>query len=1155
MALQFIIGRAGSGKSHILYENMIAGSMEHAKNNFVAIVPEQYSLETQKEILTMHPQKGSFNIEVTSFIRLAYTVFEEQGVTDYRVMDDLGKTLVMRKVLEDCKKDLIIYKSKTSMPGFAEKVKTVISELKQYNIDEAALEKMTKSSDGRPSLRHKLNDIKVIHHAFNEYIKEKMITAEDVLNIFCRYIPGSAFIRNTYFSIDGFTGFTPVQYAVIELLIKHSAGVSVAITLPDDEKEFTEYSKHELFSLSKETIIKLRELANKNEIKIKETIIAGENESPYRIRNNKGLCFIEKNIFRNKKVIKCAEKSECVKIYANANPHAEAEFVAAKISSLIVEKGYRYNDIAVITGDMGGYYRYLEEEFSRYGIPAFIDHKRNISSNPFVDGIIAAIEIVEKDFSYESVFHMIRLGFMDIERETADIMENYVLQSGRRGYKSYSRKWEKVYRGMKEEELEIINLGRQKVLEAVRPFREQLKKKDNSILDYTKAVYQFMVSQNMQTQIDNYAEMFQEQNCLSEAKEYEQAYSVIVSLLDKVVSLMGEDIISLKEYKQILQAGFEGIKVGIIPPGLDTVMVGDIERTRLKDTKKIIFFIGVNDGIIPAGSVSGGIITDTDREFLENKNYVLAPTARENVFKQRVYLYSLLAKPTEQIYLSYSKSASDGSVRRKSYLISTIQKLFENLAIVDVEEEKVNILDITNQSSALKYIAENIREYRLHKNEEVFEQLCSILLKDSEGKKKINLMADAAFYKSRKETLQKEIARMLYGTKENIGITRLERFAACAYAQFLQNGLKLGERKKFEIAAFDIGNLYHDAINRYFREIQKENLKWENLKEEQSHQVIEKCVDAVMEDYDNDAIHGTSRNLFIKNQVRETAKKTVDILVKHIQSGCFIPTEYELRVTHGRIDRVDTLRNENKLYVKVIDYKSGNKTFRISDAYLGLQMQLMVYLKDAVDYEQKKNPDVEVLPAAGLYFHIYDPYIAKPDFEKIILEYRKKHPDSEFDEDALRLRAIREEQYKAHRMAGMVNDDSDVIQSMDENVYETSGISDILPVQTTKSGLSSRSVVMNSHDYMKFIHYVSDKADDMKNRIMEGNIEINPIEGACQYCPYGGVCRFDRKLGDRYREVEKVSLEEVINILHAEDGKESSGEENHAVDRETIRRN
>lgn len=1143
MSLQFIIGRAGAGKSTLLYKNLIETSIKYSNKNIVAVVPEQYSMETQKQILTMMNKEfnrgGSFNIEVTSFTRLAYSVLEEQGITDYTVMDDLGKTLIVRKVLEVCKKDLMLYKGKVSTPGFSEKIKSIISELKQYGITDEILDNMICFSHKRPALRHKLKDIQVISRAFDNYIKDKMITTEDVLSLFCKYISKSELIENTYFYFDSFTGFTPLQYNVLELLMKYSKGIMMTITLPEDEKVFTNYNKYELFSLSKETIAKMSVLAEKNNIGVRPVLVAGENEKPYRIKENEALCYIERNIFRNKLSEKYKKSCGSVEIYGASSPHSEIEFVAAKISDLVVNKGYRYNDIAIITGNMEGYHRYIEEELNKYSIPAFIDHKRDISSNPFVDGIIATLDVIQKDFSYDTIMHMVRLGFMDIDRDDADIFENYIRRFGRRGVKSYGRKWEKSYQGFDAEKLDKVNKVRRIIYDNILPLRAVFKEKNSSVKDFTLAVYQYVLSQNMQNKIEEYVEFFEREGELSFSKEYQQTYYAMISLFEKVVELMGKERMSLKEYSEILKAGFQCVKVGIIPPGLDTVMVGDIERTRLKDTKRIIFFVGVNDGIIPKASASGGIITDNDRDFLQSdmgeNHFTLAPTARENIFKQRVYLYSLFAKPTEKICLSFSKSDSSGKVLRKSYIIGTLEKMFEDLKIISVDEIKKSIDDITTKNAALEYLASHITEYRFQKEDTLFEILFSKLSKEEQGRKYIKLMREGAFYRRKRPFLSEEAARKLYDNKENIGITRLERYAACAYSQFLKSGLRLGERKQFEIAAYDIGNLFHEVINRFFVDVQKRDILWEELEKSTSDSIVEECVEKVVEEYENDVFEGTARNLFIKNQVRETALKTVEVLVRHIKSGRFQPAEYELKVLHGRIDRVDTYERGDDIFVKVIDYKSGNTEFDVTDTFFGMQMQLMVYLKDAMNYEKSKNPQKNVIPGAGLYFHIHDPYIKRPDFIKAKKDFIKSNPYETLSDEEIMLRTIENEKYKCYRMTGLVNSDFQVIESIDSELGDKTGASKIIKVNTTKNGIGKQSTVIDSKNYMKFIDYVYDKAEEMRQEIISGNIEINPTEKACSYCPYGGVCGFDRKLGDRYREIEKIDLEYVISQLNKSD--------------------
>ena len=316
--------------------------------------------------------------------------------------------------------------------------------------------------------------------------------------------------------------------------------------------------------------------------------------------------------------------------------------------------------------------------------------------------------------------------------------------------------------------------------------------------------------------------------------------------------------------------------------------------------------------------------------------------------------------------------------------------------------------------------------------------------------------------------------------------------------------------------------------------MQKNNLDWNEIDKEKSHNIMNECVENVMTEYENEALDSSARNLFLQGQVREIAGKTVDVLIRHIRAGKFIPSEYELRVAHGQIDRVDLLEKDGKIYVKVIDYKSGNKKFSITDTMLGRQMQLMVYLKDAVDYEKKLNPQKEVAPGAGLYFHVHDPYVSKPDFEQLKVQYRKENPNADLTEGELEKYIAEEQQYKDFRMTGMVNADAEIPEMMDENIFEKVGSSDILPVNTTKSGIGSSSTVMDEKTYEKFIHFVCKKAEEMQEEILNGKIDINPIEGNCSYCPYHTVCGFDRKLGDKYREVEKISLQDVKNQLEEE---------------------
>ena len=1151
MALQFIMGRAGAGKTYTLIKNMIDKSVELPYENFVVVVPEQYSMETQKEILNLHPRKGCFNIEVTSLTRLAYTVLEEQGVRDIHVMDDLGKTLVIRKVLEECKEQLQVYQSKVSMMGFTEKVKSIISELKQYNINENQLLEMCGKTEEFPSLRMKLEDVYLINQAFDNYIRDKAITSEELLTLLCRYIHKSEFIKNTYFYFDSFTGFTPVQYQVLEQLMRYSPMITMAVTLPESEAAFQGYTPYELFTLSKETIVKTKELAIKSSVDILSDIVIDlENDSKQKEKSRLGriddaLAFVEGNIFRNHAETvqnrvpgqsipaKYTKKTEAVKICMLSNPKAEAEYVAGEISRCIQNKKYRFQDFAVIAGDIEGYYKYIKQAFIKYDIPCFIDHKENVLANKYVDGILAALDVIEKNFSHQSVMRFIRLKFMDLDQNECDIFENYVLKSGRRGYKSYIREWKRVYKFMEDSHIDIVNKIRKELVEGFSELREVFVNKKSTITDKTRELYLFTNRHHMQENIYQDSLYFREQKQISLEKEYQQMSEAIINVLDRLVSLMGDEVVSNREYMDILQAGFSQIRIGIIPPGIDTVMVGNIERTRLKDTKKVLFFLGMNDGIVPNTSVGGGIITDSERDVLSTKNFEMAPTTRENIFKQRIYLYSLFAKPLEQIVLCYSQTGADGSALRKSYIIGTLQNLIDNLQVQNIDRIETTSEHITNQRVALEYVSENMNAFRNNHDNALFTYLSNLLYSEEDTKQFMKLIADAGFYNNKKEDMLEALSRKLYGLPGNIGITRLEGYAKCAYSQFLSYGLKLQEREKFSIQAYDIGNLYHKSIQKFFEIAQNEKTDWKEITDEKNKELISFAVDKVLADYENEALEGSARNNFITSQVREIAMKTTKVLVNHIRAGKFQPAEYEIPLEHGVIDRIDTYETDDKLYVKVIDYKSGKVTFDITKAYHGIQMQLLVYMNDAMNYE-KKHSNKEIVPAAGLYFNIKDPFVSIQNVNDIVKHYRETHPSEERTDEEIMNQLVFEKQLPEFQMSGIVNTEDSVINAVDE-VFEKGSKSQIVKLTKKKDGQpDSNSQALDQNTYKKLIAYVSDKADEMKKQLFAGNIHRNPIEDACRYCAYRGICRFDRSLGDKYRKLEKVTYKNIGDLMEKE---------------------
>ncbi|MBQ5660287.1 MAG: hypothetical protein IIV18_02980 [Lachnospiraceae bacterium] len=431
MSLQLIIGGSGSGKSYRIYQNIIRESMENPDRNYLVLVPEQFTMQTQKDLVRLHPNHGILNIDVLSFQRLAYHVFDEVGGGHRKVLEDTGKNLVLRRLAQLNKDKMKVLGSKLERMGYISEMKSVLSELAQYNVDGTLLDKAAELVADNRLLQDKLHDIGLLQEEFRKYREGAYITSEEILEELCRVAERSEKIKDTVIALDGFTGFTPIQYLLLDRLLKCAKKVMVTVTLDSEEYPFTSVREEELFALSKNTIWELRHIAAENGIEEEEPILlSGENP---RFGQNEELVFLEKHLLRYDNA-SYTEDPKNIRLYRWADPEQEVIGTAREILRLIREGGYRYRDIAVVTGDMGSYCNYVQRHFDDCGIPCFIDYKRDILANPFVEFLRAVFQMMEENFSYDSVFRYLKSGLTGISTDVVDRMDNYCVAMGLRGY-------------------------------------------------------------------------------------------------------------------------------------------------------------------------------------------------------------------------------------------------------------------------------------------------------------------------------------------------------------------------------------------------------------------------------------------------------------------------------------------------------------------------------------------------------------------------------------------------------------------------------------------------------------------------------------------------------------------------------------------------
>lgn len=1138
MGLQFYIGASGSGKSHLLYDRIIAESQQNPHTNYLIVVPDQFTMQTQLEMVKKHPRKGILNIDVLSFGRMSHRIFEEVGGNDKPVLDDTGKSLVLRRVAAGIEEQLGVMKRNIRKPGYISEVKSALSEFMQYGLGTKDVEKLCQYASKRNALAYKLKDLNLLYEGFLQYIRERYITTEETLDILRKVLPKSRVVKDSVIVFDGFTGFTPIQYNVIQELMVQARDVIVTVTMDTREDAYTQDGEQKLFHLSKKTIHDLDRLCREAGVK-RENDVKITEETVYRYRNNAGLSHLERELFRYP-YKEYSGAQENIHIFEASSPKEELRQVCLEIRRLVREKQYCYRDIAVVTGDMDRYGFAAREMFGRFAIPYFLDQTNKLVLNPFIEFIRSALLVVTQEYSYESVFHFLRCGMTDITPDETDRLENYCLNMGIRGRKAWNRKFTRRMKRQDEEaaELDALNAAREKITAMLEPL---MKKKTEKVTgkEFVKALYAFIVNASIEEKLAEYEQFFTEQGDFVRAKEYAQIYRLVMELLEQICGLLGEEELEIKEFADILDAGFAEIKVGTIPQTVDKVVIGDIQRTRLCEIKAL-FFVGVNDGIIPKGGGTGGIISDIDREFLQESEYELAPTPRQQMYIQRLYLYLMMTKPTERLYLSYAKVDNEGKSIRPAYLVSTVTRLFPDIAVTQPQMRPVEE-QIESPADALSYLVGLLRRYAaddIGDEKQLFITLYDTYVRNEKYAPVLEQMKRAAFsYLSNadRNRIPRELAGMLYGQVLKNSVSRLEKFASCAYAHFLQYGLSLEERDKYSFESVDMGNVFHAVLESFSDRLAEEGYTWFDFPKEAGERIVAECLENYAVSYGETILYSSKRNEYMITRMRRILNRTVQTLQYQLQKGAFTPENFELsfQMTSdldavnialskeerlqliGRIDRVDTCRKEDKLYVKVIDYKSGNRKFDLAALYYGLQLQLVVYMNAAVEVQKKKNPDTRVIPAAMLYYHVSDP----------MTETDKGSPDIAEIEAAI---------LDELKMTGMVSDDEEVIRLLDKD-FETK--STVIPVARKKDGsFTQASAVLSDRDFETVSDFVNHKIKELGTSILNGDIGLNPYEqkdmGACTYCAYKSVCGFDKKLGSGLvRHLDDLNQEDAMERI------------------------
>lgn len=1124
MSVRFLLGASGSGKSRQIYNEIIQASIKEPERNFYLIVPEQYTMEAQRELVTMHPAGGMMNIDAIGMNRLAYRVFDELGISTGQVLEDFGKSMLIKKILCEQQDTLQVYGSYYDKLGFVDEMKSMMSEIFQYNIKQDTIDEIMEQIPEDSVVAGKMQDIRHIYEEFEAFAGERYIVAEQLVELLTRHVGQSKLVCGSSLYFDGFTGFTPVQLELVEKLMTCADDLTFSFTLDDRDQKYEHIKDYELFYLTKTTIKKLTEAAAAAGVEIESPVVLPGTIN-YRLGENRELFFLERNLFRSP-YQKWKQPLERIHLTATGDAQDEIVFVASTIRRLVREKGYRYKDIAIVAGDLEQASHIYERVMDEYEIPVFIDANACLKANPCAETIRSVLAVLADDFSYDSVFRFLKAGMTDLSFEDIELLENYALKRGVRGYSRWNRAVSENYEKTSPVNVEEI---RQAFMKMFGDIRKVFADKKAATKDYVEALYDFLLQIHMYEKLEARENELYEENRINEGDAYGQIFEKTVRLFDKIAELLGDTKMSVKEFYEIVDTGLSDIEVGVVPPTVDRVLIGDITRSRLNHIK-VLFFTSANDGIVPKAPKKGRILSDRDRDILSDCGLELAPSDKQNSYIEQFYIYTILTKPSDHLYISYHKLSASLESMRPSYLLGRISSIFPSLQAEEYDAASC-MPDTVNRS--LRRVLRTEED----DSEDAESRILTRILTEKGFTRELTAIYKGRTYRNVAEQLPPETIALLYGRYLHASVSKLELYARCGFAYFLKYGLRLKEREMYQVDVRNVGVILHSVMEGLFKQVRDtRNNDWENFPEDERMLMVTELVNRAAEESAGDFFEDNARNAYMLQMIERMAQTSAGMLQKHIRLGSMkpgmlektfdsakdevgsylfeLPNQIQMSI-NGKIDRVDVEEEDGTVYIKVIDYKSSTRKLSLEEVLNGEQLQLVTYSAIAYEIEKMIYPDKNIQIAGLLYYSFDDPVI---EIESSEIDTDTEQP--EFS-DQEKLDAERMEKMK---LQGFVNESPAVIQKMDHTCNQS------LPVKLDKNGDIKKSENVVSADQIRTIMELTrENIEELGSQIAKGKIAIEPYKNksntGCDYCEFKNICHFDVKNGgNQYRRPDNEKL-------------------------------
>ncbi|HEY1662070.1 MAG TPA: PD-(D/E)XK nuclease family protein [Verrucomicrobiae bacterium] len=1099
MNARFLLGPAGSGKTF----RCLAEIRDLLKNNpegapVIFLAPKQATFQLERQLLAQESLSGFARLHILSFERLARFVFEALNSPPARLLSEEGRVMVLRALLLQHEGELKLFRRSARRPGFAEELSRLLRELQQHQVTSVKLRELARGKSLRTELREKLEDLAMIQEGYSEWFTGNGLQdgnclldlATDVLQKSNN--PGLK-IQNLY--LDGFAEMTPQELDLLAAFLPFCGDATMAFCLDEKPAKKDDNSWLSIWNTVDETFQECRRrIENLPGANVAIEILP-RNPKQSRFSKSSELAHLEKSWARVdiatpgrmpeepagwKPTLQGPDKSKAqcskIEIYSCPDPEAEAVLAAREISRF-VRAGNRFRDCAVLVRDLENYHKPLARTFRRYGIPFFLDRRESVAHHPLAELTRGVLRMAAYDWQHDDFFSALKAGFCAVEETDIDHLENAALEFGWRG-----GKWREPLPDASFEQL------RKKILPPFEKFYGQLVK-----LEF-KPVGKQMAGIVRRLWEDLDVEKVMEKWSVSEENESSIHATVLEqmnALVDDLELGFADKALPLRDWLPIIESGLAKLTVGVIPPVLDEVLIGAIDRARNPDLK-LTLVLGMNESVFPATPAAPVILTETDRAELQ---VPLGPDLREQVARERFYGYIACTRSSERLTLAFSRNATNGTVLNPSPFIAQLQQIFPSLEIEEFQND-IRLEDAENPAEIAPLVFENQR------------------LGDLPGLADLTEDMDELREPDPAENLSPPVAARLYGPTLRTSVSRLEEFAACPFRFFVRSGLRAEERKIFELDARERGSFQHDILKKFHEQVMAENKRWRDLTPQQARDRIGQIAMELSGDYRSGLLNETAQSRFAARAITESLQDFVAVTISWLrEQNEFDPvaaeldfgtketpqTAWEIGLDHGRalalkgrIDRVDLYRGpDGRTLATVVDYKSSQKQLDAILVEHGIQLQLLAYLNVLRHWKNPRAPfGADRLVPTGVFY----------------VNLRGQFENGGSRDDVLGGSA--ESQRAAYQHAGRF--DADALKKLDSKYAH-----DQFKYRLTKDGeLYANSVEALSHtDFQKLLDRVEVQLRDFGNAIFSGLATVDPYrkgkQTPCEYCDYRPACRID----------------------------------------------